>query len=228
MKSPFPGVVILTVLLPVASLAQTARPRAAVVTGWGSASGEVTDAGGRPVNGAELFAHELGVAENLILPWAMSDSRGRFHFKRLRWGSYLITGGDPGAGYPPGEFGELYGTSHAPVIVLSATRTRAHVLVRLGPRAALLLLKIVNAKTGKTLPATGPQSPGMTWVSLNPTRRSLSGTLGPGSSLFIPSARKVTVSIWATGFATWQTRVRLPPGRKLRLTVRLRPLAPGR
>jgi len=68
--------------------------------GYGSISGTVIDASGRPVPNAHVFAHPLGVQMATAIPQEETDAIGGYVFKRLSYGHYALSAAKPEDDYP--------------------------------------------------------------------------------------------------------------------------------
>lgn len=192
-------------------------------------TGEVIDRLGHPVPGATVEAQRIGgPGMGEIVPWALTDGHGQFRLQ-LRYGRFWLGAGKPAAGYPDALLSQLYGTAIPATVSLSASHPSAKAVIRLGPRAALLLPTVIDASTGEALPRVGPQAPSIRWDITVPSRRGMDSWLfrmdRPGH--FIPSARDVRVTITARGYGAWRGTFHLPPGAQKALTVRLEPVGPA-
>ncbi|MGH9543364.1 MAG: hypothetical protein ACRD2H_15975 [Terriglobales bacterium] len=182
--------------------------------------GIVLGEGGRPLPSARVNALQMGVALGTAAPEAETDANGRFRMTLLSWGKYAVIA-QKVSDQSPNSFGmnsSLYGEPPAPVAVLSPSNPLARVIVRLGPRAGALDLKLIDAVTGAPLPYIAFA---MSLVG-NP-RVGESGSQGCCTVLF-PPGRAVFFRVEMPGYQPWQARLRLASGERRKLEIRLWPV----
>lgn len=117
---------------------------------YGIASGRVLDADGRPVENVIVTAenHALPVRN---LPRAETNREGEFTIGGLTPGRYELYTRKEEDGYPRTEF-NLYDVGLPnPEVRVSARQTAQGIIVRLGPRAALLTGQVIDAITKEPL-----------------------------------------------------------------------------
>lgn len=117
----------------------------------GAISGRVLDTDSRPVSGLKVIAENIAVAHR-HLPSSETDQEGEFLLKDLEPGQYVLHTRKEDDGYPRSEF-NLYdsGETADPQVAVSARQTTQGVVLRLGPRAALLTGQVVDAITSQPL-----------------------------------------------------------------------------
>lgn len=114
-------------------------------------SGTVIDQTGAPVAGAIVYAVAQGLTlEDPIPRSAKTDGNGAFDFHHsLDLGTYKVYARKDADGYPD-PFDGFYSDpkAEAPEIELSQAHPRASVAVKLGPKAATVAGRVVDANTG--------------------------------------------------------------------------------
>ena len=198
-------------------------PAAAPTPDNGTISGTVLDELSHPVAYAHVHVEIVGAPSIMITPVAETNAKGRFAIRRLRWGTYGVMAQKPNAGYPPmNTFGSFYGRGRIPEVTVSPQAPAATVVVRIGPKAAFLTATIVSARTGKPIKR----------ARLDLRRKGRAEGFWRGAVLAhftypFPSEQVITLTVSAPGFEPWRWTVRMTPGERKVLTIRLRPLAPG-
>jgi hypothetical protein len=117
-------------------------------------SGTVIDQTGAPVAGAIVYAVDQGLAD-AIPPSTKTDGNGAFDFHRsLDLGAYKVYARKDADGYPD-PFDSFYSDpeAEAPRIELSQAHPAASVAVKLGPKAATVAGRVVDANTGTAVKA---------------------------------------------------------------------------
>ncbi len=193
----------------------------------GTITGTVVNELSHPVRYAMVYAFTTGgsaataIATAMALPWAETDAKGRFAIRRLRWGTYTVGAEKPGYA-PVIGFENFYGRSQMPEVTVSPQTPTASVVVRIGPKAALLSGKIVSAQTGEPITHAGIDlrregRPGA-WVG---------ESVPVQFTLAVPSEMALSLTVRAPGFEPWSWTGKMTPGERKALTIRLRPSAPG-
>lgn len=191
---------------------------------WGAdggvIQGVVLDARGAGLPGAKVYAVRVGVAMGAALPEAITDSRGRFELRRLAWGEYRVVAAKVEDGYPNvfSLNSRLYGEPPAPSVKLRSGAAAARVTVRLGPRAGMLELRLLDRVSGAELPYVSFEmyrvdEPGVTLSSSQRSR-----------VVLVPAGRAVRLTIQMPGYRPWSEVLQLASGARRRLTVKLAPL----
>ncbi|MGH9490861.1 MAG: carboxypeptidase-like regulatory domain-containing protein [Terriglobales bacterium] len=179
-------------------------------------TGDVVNQRGQPVAGAKVSYLLLGVANIGAIVYATSDRRGRFRFGNLDWGRYNVYADKESAGYPDQSF-TLYGAGlPLPLATLSPRHPRASVVVHVA-RAAVLTGTVTDAATGKPVPGLGV-------LLKNPVSRAwFSGTAEANLYVLIPPLVQVNVTLTAPGYRPWQRILRLRPGQRENVAIKLAP-----
>jgi hypothetical protein len=187
----------------------------------GTISGTVLHEMSRPVAYAWVHVQIPGAPAITLFPLIKTDTNGRFVIRGLRWGTYAVMADKPSAGYPPmNTFGSFYGRGRIPEVTLSPQAPAASVVVRIGPKAAFLTVTIANARTGQPITQAG--------IELRREGRAKAFYRGPALAHYtfpFPSEQIITLTVSAPGFAPWRWTVKMTPGERKALTIRLRPLA---
>jgi hypothetical protein len=115
-------------------------------------AGQVFDIEGQPVFNATVLALETEHGMGGKVPMAYTGKQGKFLFKRLAPGTYVISVEKTEAGYPPTDF-PFYsaGFVEVPRITVYEGQTISNVTVRLGPKAAKIVGRVADAITGMTV-----------------------------------------------------------------------------
>jgi hypothetical protein len=193
----------------------------APAVGNGTITGTVLDELLHPVPHAMVYAELTGVAMGMAVPWAYSDANGRFAIHQLPWGTYLVEAGKPSAGYPPAfTFTNFYGHRRVPSVTVSPQAPAATVVVRM-LRAGILSGRIVDARTGQPITKAD-----YTLRREGRAGAQTSGAMRAHFTLPIPAEMAIILTVQARGFAPWRETVKIAPGERKVLTIRLRPLAP--
>ncbi|MGH9505834.1 MAG: MSCRAMM family protein [Terriglobales bacterium] len=182
----------------------------------GTITGVVINQRGQPVAGAKVSYRQLGVAYAMAIVYATSDRRGRFHFVNLDWGRYNVYAEKESAGYPDQRF-TLYGAGlPLPLATLSPRHPKASVVVHVA-RAAVLTGTVTDAATGK------PVS-NLTVLLKEPVSGAwFSGTAEANLYVLIPPLVQVNVTLTAPGYRPWQRILRMRPGQRENITIKLAP-----
>jgi len=204
-------------------LACAGVPSAAAPTARkGTISGTVLDEMSHPVAYARVHAEIIGAPSITLSPVIETNAKGRFVIRLLRWGTYAVMAEKPSAGYPRMDtFGSFYGPGRIPEVTLSPQAPAATVVVRIGPKAAFLTATIVSARTGKPITQAS--------IDLRRPGRAEAFYRAPVLAHFsypFPSDMAISLTVHAPGFEPWRWTVKMTPGERKALTIRLRPLAP--
>lgn len=182
----------------------------------GTITGVVINQRGRPVSGAKVSYRQLGVVYATAIVFATTGRRGRFRFNGLGWGRYNVYAEKESAGYADQRF-TLYGAGlPLPLVTLSPVHPRASVVVHVA-RAALLIGTVEDAATGK------PVS-NLTVLLKEPVSGAwFSGTAEANLNILIPPLVQVNVTLTAPGYRPWQRILRLRPGQRENVAIKLAP-----
>jgi hypothetical protein len=202
----------------------------------GIASGRVLDDHGRPLAGVAVSA-ELSETVSVSKKFCLTDRRGEFVIQALPPGKYILHTRDEEAGYPRTEF-NFYDAGEAAdqIVEVRYGQPVQNVVIRLGPKAARLTGRVVDAKTndplrGVNITARRVDQPdrflttGLFWH----------GVQG-GFNFLVPASLPLTLKITRAGYEDWEYKrpgnsrepgaLRLLPGSTKELHVALTPLDP--
>ena len=187
------------------------------------ASGIVLDGLGQPVSGATVTCHLLHKPVAGQMPWALTDTAGRF-VVHVGWeGEYEITAGKEEDGYPV-KFWGLYGDKIPTRVTLDSSTPRVdNLVVIIGPKAGILTGSVSDAINNK------PLKP-----HFHMWRAGFDADMGsmpsepPEFQVLIPSGIRMGFSIGADGYEDWnfQGDLLLSPGEIKRVDIKLNPKAP--
>jgi len=124
-------------------------PRAS--TNSGAVKGQVLDAEGQPVSGAEVIALKIDSGMGKV-PTAHTDEQGMFLIKRLAPGTYRISISKREDGYPPTD-SPFYsaGFLEVPQVTVYEGQTTSDIAVGIGTKAAKLVGRVVDTTTNKLI-----------------------------------------------------------------------------
>ncbi len=202
---------ILTIVAPVCSQSEK-----------GQIVGTVIDENGHPVANAQVSPQYLGVAVFRTLVITVdTDERGRFRIGHLRWGPYAVYAGKETDRYPNLRL-PLYRTRPVPKVTLSTQQPTAQIVVRIGPRAGVLVASVRDALTHALVNS-----------QLVLQRADGSGTImlsePPEFRVLLPANTDVSVEIRKKGYKPWRYSeatnrfVRVNSGEEKKLEVSLMP-----
>jgi hypothetical protein len=195
---------------------------------YGTIEGHVVTSEGMPVAKATVYAfrngrHLLGVA----------DEHGKFTLPVLV-GKHRISAHKESEGYPDllwSFYSEAYGREGFPIVNVEENQVVQGVIVRLGPKASRLFIRVIDAKTKRPIRD----------ASLALNHKGKPGTLfQPGGTnmdgefdTLIPPSVPINVVVKAPGYKTWRygnrgsgdrDAIRLLPGSSKEMTVELKQL----
>jgi hypothetical protein len=158
-----------------------------------------------------------------------TDRAGRFVFGALEMGPYVVFADKESDGYPQ-AIGRFYDIA-IPTVEISGASPMAEMQVRIGPKAATLVVSITDAVTGEPLQAQ--DKPAFRIWRWTEDQNVFSGGLNPEGKILIPAGREVGLEISADGYETWHDRgpdsqpapLNLPSGASVALDIKLRPLS---
>jgi hypothetical protein len=197
--------------------------------GYGMIEGQVVTMEGVPVANATVYAFEYG--RSLI---NITDVQGKFTLTHVPVGEHRIIAYKEGDGFPNllwSFYSEAYKREEFPTINVEENQPVRGVIVRLGPKAGRLLIRVIDAKTRQPIRDAS--------VALNhkgkPKTLFRSGTTMPDSKfdLLIPPSIPINVVISAPGYKTWRfvnaesvdrDAVRVQSGSSRKIIVELRPV----
>lgn len=195
----------------------------------GVIQGTVTYEDGKPVRGATAYAHPLGRPILAIIPHADSDETGHYALRiPYSWfGKFAVAAKKEDEGYPD-MTNQFYSDGKFQTVALSASHPDATVIIRLGPKAGILVGTVADSVTN---------------AALNPCvefRRAKSSNFLEGTGLvnakyrvLVPSNADILMKVWYSGHKPWyypgttqtvQSRpLNLKPGETMAIDIRLEP-----
>ena len=196
----------------------------------GLIDGIVTYENRKPVKGATVYAEPLGRPMGAIIPHADTDETGYFaiHISRSWFGKFTVTAKKEDEDYPNMSW-QFYSDGKFETISLTSKHPAETVIIRLGPKAGVLLGTVANAVSN------APLSPCIEFRRASEPNNSLSasGWVKPQYKLLIPSDSDILVKISLDGYKTWYypgtvdhaaaKSVRLAAGEKETIDIRLEP-----
>jgi hypothetical protein len=217
MKKP---VVYLALGLAISSAAQSA--------GSGSICGTVLDENGQPANGISIMAVYLG-AHSGPYPASRSDSTGHYCLFNVPYGDNVPAADDPTHGYANSQ-ASLYAATtdnKVPVNVahLSAEHPQATIDFRLPYKAALLMIHLTDAITGRPQLALFYELS----AQADPQGRYMKGSQSAKNQLLVPPNENVLLKVSAPGYREWPYDgspgyvLSLLPGERKTIEVPLQP-----
>lgn len=132
------------------------RPEEKSWPGNGMIEGYVHDAGGQPVAGAHVSLMRSGSSGWVlpsvgILPVTPTDEQGKFLFRSLPPGTYLISAENEEQGYPPTGFAFYGRGATAQQVSVVAEQVTSGVTIDVGSKVARLVGRVVDAATSKAV-----------------------------------------------------------------------------
>ena len=204
--------------------------------GDGMISGTVLDASGEPFKGVQVCTYMQGApsgsTESRGACSATSDEAGQFHIDHVEMGVITIEAIKPEDGYVA-----FAGTSVTKQVTLTPTQLSATVVLKLGPKAGVLIPRVKDRLTGKPIvdfevawrifdsdEAAGDYSGGQ--------------HVGHGTkNAIVPPEKYLVLTISARGYKKWiycdpsdpskPAFLRLQSGEEKELVVELEPKAPA-
>lgn len=128
-----------------------------VTSSSGAITGRVLDSNGQPVSGARVYALRSDFTMGRIFNF-YTDEQGVFLIKDLTPGTYKIFAAKETDGYAPTD-NPFYsiGLVEPPLVTVYEQQTTSDITVYLGPKAAKLIGRIVDAITSKPIAVQGKQ-----------------------------------------------------------------------
>lgn len=174
------------------------------IPGNGMIEGYVHNAEGQPVAGASVFLMRASSSRWVlpgggILPGTSTDGQGKFLFRSLPPGAYMVSAEHEEQGYPPSG-AALYGRSTtAPQVSVLADQVTSDVTINLGSKVAKLVGRVVDATTHKAI-----KNPGVT-VRYSDSINGYFSTGGRADGTFQILAPSVpfTIEVSADGYKSW-------------------------
>ncbi|HEX4229009.1 MAG TPA: hypothetical protein VHZ07_10080 [Bryobacteraceae bacterium] len=193
----------------------------------GAISGTVVDDQGRPAVGIKVAALPLA-SMAMAVPWKTTGSDGKWQSAGLKLIGYWLVTEDEPAGYP-NTMSRLY-QLNPQLVYLSPESPVANVVIRLGPKAAVLTGYVTDAVTGSPVRNGGIEL----WRS-DDVKRSIGGRpVQAQYKILLPASTAVSLKFSAPGYQSWYypgvadasraTSLTLESGQQQTLDVRLQPL----
>lgn len=190
----------------------------------GAIRGRVLDANGQPVSEAEVYILKSDFTTGKI-PTVYTNKEGIFSIKNLPSGTYTISVGKEEEGYTrPNSAFYSAGFVDSPQVNVNEGQTTSEVVVHLGPKAAKLSGRILDAATNR--PIKNLQGVQITLRRLDNPDLSLTTTAdleGKFSILMPPVPCEIEVS--APGYGKWnneRSAIHLTQGAAKELKIHLR------
>jgi len=202
-----------------ASLAHPADRSSGVI------KGTVFDETGKAVPLARIRLLRLSPSQ-VLKRYDRADGHGSFAIDGLAWGGYMLCASKEEDGYADNLL-DLYATGQRPTAVITPASPTQSVIVRIGPRAGILLLQpVVDAVTGKALPSVS--------VTIRRYDNGAMMRIGYQPEVLLPPLTKISIEVAADGYLDWfypgslergkAEVVLLRPEEKLAITVALQPM----
>jgi len=221
----------LSLFTPLPALPQTAN----LSLPEGTISGTVFDENGRPFKGVQVCTYmqyaPAGSKESRGDCPATSDEAGQFRIDHLAMGTTTVEAIKPEDGYIA-----FAGTSVKEVVTLTPNQRSATVVLKLGPKAGMVIPSVTDKLTGK--PVTDFE---VGWTIINSDAPN--GSSSGGQSIrrgvrgaIVPPEKYLVLTIYAPGYKKWfyydpsdpsrPAFLRLQAGEEKELLVELEPQGP--
>ena len=194
----------------------------------GAIGGMVVDKTGKPVSQAwvKCMTRE-GHFCNLSRGYVETDANGRFVMEHLPWGEYRVYAMKEESGYPNITF-PIYRNDSYAAASLGPQHPKAEILLKLGPKAAVLTGWVRDGVTGKPVNAfvvLRPVDYPDDWLSI--------ATLSRRYRALAPPSTDLNLEVVAEGYQTWyyggpsdplhRKPLRLDSGTEITLDIALKP-----
>jgi Carboxypeptidase regulatory-like domain len=197
--------------------------------GLGTIEGRVVTREGKPVSSATVYAFEYGRS-----PMATTDGQGGFTLRNLPAGNHAIFAYKESDGFPNllwSFYGEAYAKEAFPVVNVGENQVVRDVIIRLGPQAGRLLIRVIDARTRQPIKDAS--------ITLNHKGKPRTlfepgGTTTAGEfDILVPPSVPINVVVKAPGYRTWiyldersddRDAIRLPPASSKKISVELEQL----
>jgi hypothetical protein len=220
---------ILCILACVLSVSPAVAQRQAEFPNRGVIYGTAVAQDGMPAKGLILNAEPLGAVLGMALPRTKTNDTGAFRFENLPLGRYTVFAEDKKQGYSFFSTGPS-GPGHLQEVDLTSEHPEAEFNLRLPPKASFLILHLSNQSTDAAI--SGVEVTVMSAES--PSRMIFSGSFSSTEPVLFPSNKNLLLHVTSWGFHEWDQSVgkgkpiRIAPGDRLTLDVRLEPANPLR
>jgi hypothetical protein len=209
---------------------QGERPLAQIDAETGLIDGTVVYEDGRPTQGATVSACPLGRPMSTIIPQAETDETGYFRIDiPSSWfGKFAVAAKKEDEDYPDMSK-QFYSDGKFETITLTSGHPAETVMIRLGPKAGVLVGTVADAVS------KAPLSPCVEFRRASEPNNflSASGLVKPQYKLLIPPDTYILMNISLDGYKTWYypgtidqsaaTPVELEPGERKTVDIRLEP-----
>ena len=202
----------------------------------GVISGTVLDEQGQPINGAQIVITTWrisadGSTQGQGKDGGTTDGTGRFRVDHVPMGKISVEASKQDEGYAP----HSSGPSGSETVTLTADQPVAEVVLKMGPKAGMLLPTVKDKRTGEPI-----NDFLVHWVVFDPDEpnQSSSGSAGVSRwtrSVTLPPGKDLIVTISKRGYKNWLYRdpsdpsrpafLRLQSGEQKELAVELEPQA---
>jgi hypothetical protein len=195
----------------------------------GLIDGIVTYEDRKPVMGATVYATPIGRPIGAIIPHAETDETGYFviHIYPSWFGRFAVTAKKEDENFP--DMNQFYSDGKFATVTLTPRHRAETVIIRLGPKAGVLVGTVADAVTG------APLNPCVELRRAKEPNNFLAGTglVNANYHVLVPSNTDVLMKIWYRGHKPWfypgttdkaQSRpINLKPGEEAKLDIRLEP-----
>lgn len=209
--------IILFTISVFSSLTAAAAQEAPVLLGRGGIEGHVISVDGDPVEGAEVFSHEVSRLERPAPVY--TDASGHFVLTNAPEGENIIYAHKEQEGYPL-QFFSFYsdGPTKLPRVTVRAGEVSGGVIVRLGPKWGKLAVRCVDAQSGELV------ADAYITLSRGPNRSvGTDSGLEDGQAEFLAPPVPFEIELTARNYSTWRTRSPgVKTGETLNVTAPLR------
>jgi hypothetical protein len=186
--------------------------------------GHVVDPNGQAAKAIQLQARPLGVALGAVLPLTRTDENGDYRMRVPWWGRYTVYAEDRDAGYS--LFTNSLSNPGSPrEVTISPDHPQAEFNFQLPPKAGFLHFHLTDAKTGA--PISGIEVKLL--LDGRPPKPVYGESTAADKPFLVPSNKDVLIHVTSWGYKEWGQSagggkaIRLAPGAKLTLNVKLEP-----
>ena len=185
----------------------------------GEIRGKVVDELNSTVDLATVSVVPVGAVLSKAIKTAQSGPGGGFTIIAVPLGRYRVFASKESEGYPRTNFA-FYNTHPLIEVTVSERQPVATVVVKVGPKAGIILAKVTDAISGKELDAT------FELRSVDNPKNFFGITTQRPYKLLVPSGRAITMQVGAQGHKTrtYPKSILLKPHQELILDIKLDPL----